>query len=140
MAVNVPTQPGQDTVKRGGLSERARAERKLGWMLCAPAVVAMLLVTAYPIGYAIVLSLQEKDLRFPDQGGFVGLDNYVTVLTSDAWWSAFFFTAFVAVVGSVRPLFPRSAMTASTPWPEAIMPGSGKASRIRSGMSSAGSR
>ena len=55
---------------------RRRSERRLGWMLCAPAVVAMLLVTAYPIGYAIVLSLQEIDLRFPDEGGFVGLDNY----------------------------------------------------------------
>jgi len=104
MAVNVPTQPGQDSVKRGGLSERARAERKLGWMLCAPAVVAMLLVTAYPIGYAIVLSLQEKDLRFPDEGGFVGLDNYITVLTSNAWWSAMFFTAFVAVISVVIEL------------------------------------
>ena len=46
----------------------------------------MLLVTAYPIGYAVVLSLQELDLRFPDEGGFVGLANYQTVLTSSAWW------------------------------------------------------
>ena len=50
-------------------------------MLCAPAVIVMLLVTAYPIGYAIVLSLQDVDLRFPDEGGFVGLDNYVAVLS-----------------------------------------------------------
>ena len=33
----------------------------------------MLLVTAYPICYAIVLSLQQLDLRFPDESGFVGL-------------------------------------------------------------------
>ena len=46
----------------------------------------MLLVTAYPIVYAIVLSLREVDLRFPDEGGFAGLDNYVTVLTSGLWW------------------------------------------------------
>ena len=55
-------------------------------MLCAPAVVAMLLVTAYPIGYAIVLSLQNLDLRFPDDSSFAGLDNYQTVLTSSLWW------------------------------------------------------
>ena len=30
-------------------SSRTRSERKLAWMLCAPAVLAMLLVTAYPI-------------------------------------------------------------------------------------------
>ena len=68
------------------VSDRTQSERRLAWMLCAPAVIAMLLVTAYPIIYAFVLSLQEVDLRFPDEGGFVGLDNYATVLSSDLWW------------------------------------------------------
>ena len=81
-----------------GLSERARDERKLGWMLCAPAVIAMLLVTAYPILYAFVLSLQHVDLRFPDEGGFVGLANYKDVLTSSLWWQDVFNTVFVTVI------------------------------------------
>ena len=80
------------------MSERTRSERKLAWMLCAPAVVAMILVTAYPIGYAIVLSLQELDLRFPDEGGWVGLSNYEAVLTSELWWKDVFNTTFVMVV------------------------------------------
>ncbi len=61
-------------------------------MLCAPAVIAMVLVTAYPIGYAVVLSLQEIDLRFPEDGGFVGLSNYGTVLSSSLWWQDVFNT------------------------------------------------
>ena len=52
----------------------------------------MLLVTAYPIIYAFVLSLQDVDLRFPDEGGFVGLANYVDVLTSSLWWQDVFNT------------------------------------------------
>ena len=80
------------------MSDRSRSERKLGWMLCAPAVFAMVLVTAYPIGYAVVLSLQELDLRFPEDGGFVGLANYETVLTSSLWWKDFFNTTFVTVI------------------------------------------
>ena len=80
------------------VSDRTRAERKLAWMLCAPAVIAMLLVTVYPIGYAFVLSLQEVDLRFPDEGGFVGLDNYAAVLQSDLWWQGLFNTAFITIV------------------------------------------
>ena len=84
--------------KPGGTSERTRSERKLGWMLCAPAVAAMLLVTAYPIGYAIVLSLQELDLRFPDEGGFAGLSNYEAVLTSSLWWQDVFNTLFVTII------------------------------------------
>jgi multiple sugar transport system permease protein len=81
------------------LNERTRSERKLGWMLCAPAVAAMLLVTAYPIVYALVLSFQHLDLRFPDEGGFAGLGNYQTVLTSPLWWTDVFNTTFVTVIG-----------------------------------------
>ena len=73
--------------KKPPLSDRARSERRLGWLLCAPAVLAMLLVTAYPIIYAFVLSLQHFDLRFPDEREFVGLSNYVDVLTSSLWWT-----------------------------------------------------
>jgi multiple sugar transport system permease protein len=66
-------------------------------MLCAPAVIVMLLVTAYPIGYAIVLSLQKYDLRFPDDKEFVGLANYGDVLTSSTWWSAIFNTLVITI-------------------------------------------
>jgi multiple sugar transport system permease protein len=88
----------QPAGRRGAASERTRSERRLGWLLCAPAVVAMLLVTAYPIGYAFVLSLQRIDLRFPGEGEFVGLGNYVTVLTSSLWWEDLVNTAFVTAV------------------------------------------
>ena len=80
------------------MSDRSRSERKLGWMLCAPAVIAMLAVTAYPIIYAVVLSLQEIDLRFPEEGGFTGLSNYSAVLTSSLWWQDVFNTLFVTLV------------------------------------------
>jgi multiple sugar transport system permease protein len=72
--------------RRPALSGRARDERRLGWLLCAPAAVVMLAVTAYPIGYAIYLSLLRADLRFPQDNTWVGLDNYITVLTASTWW------------------------------------------------------
>jgi multiple sugar transport system permease protein len=80
------------------ITERARAERKLAWLLCAPAVIAMLLVTGYPIGYAIYLSLQKFDLRFPDDKEFVGLANYGDVLTSTTWWSDVATTLIITVI------------------------------------------
>ena len=80
------------------MSSRTRSERKLAWMLCAPAVIAMLAVTAYPIGYAFVLSLQKIDLRFPEQTEFIGLSNYGTVLSSDLWWMDVFNTVLIMVV------------------------------------------
>jgi multiple sugar transport system permease protein len=86
--------------ERKRLSERARAERRLAYLLCAPAVITMLLVTGYPIAYAIFLSLQRYDLRFPDDREFVGLSNYGDVLTSTTWWSDIWNTTII-MVGSV---------------------------------------
>ena len=83
---------------RKQLSEGARAERRLGWLLCAPAVVVMLVVAAFPIFYAIYLSLQRYDLRFPAQAHFVGLSNYGAVLSSSYWWHALVVTLVITVV------------------------------------------
>jgi multiple sugar transport system permease protein len=76
---------------------RAGAEHRLAWLLCAPAVAAMLLVTAYPIGYALWLSLFRYDLRFPGERGFIGFDNYLRVLSAPAWWEALFNTLLITV-------------------------------------------
>jgi multiple sugar transport system permease protein len=97
MTVNVPANPKPPEAAPAKTSSRTRSERKLAWMLCAPAVLAMLLVTAYPIAYAVVLSLQNVDLRFPDENSFAGLSNYATVLTSSLWWTDIFNTVFLMV-------------------------------------------
>ncbi|NHI19249.1 sugar ABC transporter permease [Phycicoccus endophyticus] len=73
-------------------------------MLCAPAVVVMLAVAAYPILYALWLSLFRADLRTPDENEFVGLSNYVTVLSSPIWWQAFGITMFITVIGAAAEL------------------------------------
>jgi multiple sugar transport system permease protein len=75
-----------------------KSERRLAFWLIAPAVILMLAVTAYPIGYAVWLSLQHYNLATPDEVSFVGLDNYITVLTDGYWWSAFAVTLSITVV------------------------------------------
>lgn len=84
--------------RRAPLSEGARAERRLGLWLCAPAVFVMVAVTAYPIAYAIYLSLRKYDLAFPSQAKFIGLTNYKTVLSSPYWWKALEVTLIITVV------------------------------------------
>ena len=80
-----------------GTTDRYKAERNLAWKLCAPAVIAMVVVTGYPIGYAVYLSLQKFDLRFPDDKEFVGLSNYADVLGSSTWWTDVFNTMVITV-------------------------------------------
>jgi multiple sugar transport system permease protein len=94
-AASVQQQTTAAPPKKRGLSERAREERRLAWMLCAPAVIVMLIVTGYPIAYAIYLSLQKYDLRFPGAKEFVGLANYGDVLSSGTWWSDVFHTVVI---------------------------------------------
>jgi multiple sugar transport system permease protein len=79
-------------------SANRRSERRLGWMLCAPAAVVMLAVTGWPIVYSVLLSLQRFDLRFPARKAWIGVDNYATVLGSSFWWNAFAVTVLVTVV------------------------------------------
>jgi multiple sugar transport system permease protein len=104
MSVTAPTTTTEDTSgtpKKHGkpkLSEGARAERRLGFMLCAPAVIVMVAVTAYPIIYAVYLSLRRYSLEFPSQAKFIGFSNYKTVLSSPYWWKALEVTLIITVV------------------------------------------
>ena len=90
--------------KRVPLSEGARAERKLGWLLCSPAVLVMIAVTAYPIAYAVYLSLERYDLRFPAQHKFIGFDNYQSVLSSPYWWHALVVTLVISAISVIIEL------------------------------------
>jgi multiple sugar transport system permease protein len=118
-----------------GRSARANAERRLGWMLCAPAVTVMLVVTAYPIAYAVWLSLQRYDLRFPDDREFIGLANYASVLSSSQWWDSVLSTVIITVFSVIielvlgftlawvmhRAIFGRGLVRASTLIPYGII-------------------
>lgn len=90
--------------KRAPLSEGAKAERRLGWMLCAPAVIVMVAVTAYPIAYAVYLSLERYDLRFPQDAKFIGFGNYQAVLSSPYWWHALVVTVVITVISVIIEL------------------------------------
>ena len=91
-AADRPTKKGKPQ-----LSEGARAERRLGWMLCAPAVVVMLAVTGYPLIYALWLSLERYNLELPQDIKFIGFSNYGSVLTSPYWWQALKVTVIITV-------------------------------------------
>ena len=79
-------------------SEDRRSQRRLAYLLIAPAVILMLAVTAYPIGYAFWLSLHRYNLASPADTAFIGFANYQTILTDKYWWTAFFVTLAITVI------------------------------------------
>lgn len=74
------------------------SEQRLAFLLVAPAAILMLAVTAYPIGYAVWLSLQRNNLATPNDTAFIGLSNYQTILTDRYWWTALAVTLGIAMV------------------------------------------
>ncbi|MGB0877031.1 MAG: carbohydrate ABC transporter permease [Mycobacterium sp.] len=90
--------PIQKDPGKPSTSERARGERRLGMLLTLPSYAVMLLVTAYPLGYALVLSLYNFRLTDPQGRSFVGLSNYLVILTDPVWWNDFVTTLAITVV------------------------------------------
>jgi multiple sugar transport system permease protein len=93
-----------DGRKKAQLSDRAKAERKLGWKLAGPAFVVMLAVTAYPILNAVYLSLFDYRLTDPSARSFTFLNNYKVVLTDGLWWTAVLTTVIITLVTVVVEL------------------------------------
>ena len=83
---------------RKAASDRSAAENSLGLKLVAPAVVLMLLVTAWPMIQALYLSLFRYRLTAPEDREFIGVDNYVTVLTDSLFWRDTWNTLLIMVV------------------------------------------
>jgi trehalose/maltose transport system permease protein len=65
-----------------------RGERRLGAAMLAPSLAVIALVAAYPICYAVWLSLNEYSVITPGLSRFVGLDNYTEALGSSDFWAA----------------------------------------------------
>ncbi|MCP3422874.1 carbohydrate ABC transporter permease [Nocardioides pinisoli] len=80
------------------MSDRSRAENRLGQKLVAPAVILMLLVTAWPMLQALYLSLFRYRLTAPDDRELIGIDNYVTVLTDSLFWQDMWNTVLIMVL------------------------------------------
>jgi multiple sugar transport system permease protein len=88
--------PGRSAV--AAPASHRRAERRLAFVLIAPAVLLMFAVTAYPIGYAIWLSLLRYNFGDPGPKPFIGLANYETTLTDRYWWTALVVTLAITLV------------------------------------------
>ncbi|OBI05811.1 ABC transporter permease [Mycobacterium scrofulaceum] len=91
-------EPRQATLTARAGTRNRLSERRLAFVLVAPAALLMLAVTAYPIGYAVWLSLQRNNLATPNDTAFVGLSNYQTILTDRYWWTALAVTVGIAAV------------------------------------------
>jgi multiple sugar transport system permease protein len=75
-----------------------RQERRLGTAMLTPSLLVIALVAAYPIVYAVWLSLNEYSVIHPGLSRFVGFDNYSEALGSSQFWEAMKTTLLFSVI------------------------------------------
>ncbi|MFD0852746.1 carbohydrate ABC transporter permease, partial [Actinomadura adrarensis] len=93
-----PATEDRPAKRKAEISDRSRSERRMGLMLAAPAVIVMLLVTAYPLANAVYLSLFRYRLTAPDDREFIWFGNYVTALGDGLFWQNVFTTFVITLV------------------------------------------
>ena len=78
---------------------RASADRRLGLAVIAPAIIALSLVTVFPLIYNLWNSFHTDQLANPAAGkGFSGLQNYRELFSQPGFTADFVHTAFFTVV------------------------------------------
>jgi multiple sugar transport system permease protein len=73
------------------------SQGRLAFLMVSPSMALIALVAAYPIFYAIWLSLHEYSVRVAGLSRWAGLKNYSAALGDSAWWAAFSHTMIFAV-------------------------------------------
>ena len=71
---------GLQPVKRTR-SAFAREQHRWGYIFIAPAIIGLIVLTAYPIIFSFIVGLSEWDIITPMN--FVGLRNYIQMFTKD---------------------------------------------------------
>ncbi|CAN5526679.1 sugar ABC transporter permease [soil metagenome] len=93
------------------MTSRRIGDRLFSLLLLSPALVLLAFTVLYPLGRGIYLSFQSYSLVDPTRNGFVGLDNYRTLLDSQQYrevWT----TTLVFVAASVAGQFTLGFFTA----------------------------
>ncbi len=84
-----PTAPTAILASAPGLRRRGRTGRSnpLGWLFSAPYLIFIAVVFAYPLGFAVYMSVHDYFFTAPGvqvERPFVGMENYVSALTDPA--------------------------------------------------------
>ena len=77
-----------------------KLKEKIGYLYILPAVLFMIFFVGYPIIYNIIISFQDVNLMSLNTGikPFVGIKNYIIVLSNPVFYKALFNTLFYTVV------------------------------------------
>jgi multiple sugar transport system permease protein len=86
------------------LSSLKRKEAVFGMKLVTPTILLIALLILYPVIYNIYLSFFDVSISPTDKNVFVGIQNYINILTDHTFWVSFWKTigfTVITVIGSI---------------------------------------
>ena len=72
---------------------RGMSDRAIAWLFILPTMVLLLAINIFPLIWAIRLSFTGFMANLPNPARFIGVDNYVDILTDEDLWTNFQITA-----------------------------------------------
>ena len=99
MATTARTEGRQMGPGRGGFGSLRRQETIAGYLFLLPNILGFLIFSSIPVMVTLSISLLDWDLIRPPR--FVGIDNYVKLLTADATFTRVLVNTAYYVVGTV---------------------------------------
>src|SRR5260370_1236188 len=83
---------GRGTRSRGSL--RGLSDRTIAWLFILPTILLLLAINIFPLVWALRLSFTNFKSNMPSvPARFIGIDNYVDILTDEDIWYAMQVTA-----------------------------------------------
>jgi ABC-type sugar transport system permease subunit len=85
------------SISRAPLSLR-RQDARTAWLLLAPSILVILGITLWPVISTLILSFFNAPTGIHQTRTFVGLDNYIGMLTDQTFWETIWRTLYFTVV------------------------------------------
>ena len=89
------------STRRFRIMPRYSYDERSAYLFIAPLAAVLFTVAVFPIVYSFYISLYDLKLTRPRRVPFVGLDNYVTVLSSPTFWESVERTVVFTVISVV---------------------------------------
>jgi len=91
--------------KKSGLSAQAKRQERLAWLFLLPTLIVVIGVAFYPLARTIYVTFFDARLGSSREWEFVGLENYIRLLSDSNWWRAVWNTVRFTVASVAFELF-----------------------------------